>query len=77
MLATSKIRHTNVENPSADPDLTMSRYCGMYGTTPPKMIALEATKETAEVTHAGTMLRCCYTIRSVCSVLIFGIWPKK
>lgn len=39
MLATNKLRQTKVENPSAFPDFLMSRYCGMNGNTPPKIIA--------------------------------------
>ena len=46
MLATSKMRQTKVENPSEEPDFLMSRYCGMYGTTPPKIIAHSAMNVT-------------------------------
>ena len=42
----SKVRHTNVENPSVLAVLFISLYWGMYGITPPKMMKKDATKVT-------------------------------
>ena len=41
MLAISKVKQTNGENPSTSPDFLMSLYCGINGITPPKIIATE------------------------------------
>ena len=38
VLAINNVRQTYVEKPSALPLLFMSKYCGMYGTTPPNII---------------------------------------
>lgn len=46
--ATSKIKHTNEENPSAFIVLLMIRYCGTNGTMPPKTIAPSETSDTNE-----------------------------
>ncbi len=46
MLATSRTMHTYVENPSAFWVLRMSLYWGMYGTTPPNMMATDAIQDT-------------------------------
>ena len=51
-LATSRMKQTSVEKPSVERDLTMALYCGMYGTTPPKMMADEATAETKLPNHS-------------------------
>ena len=42
MFAIRSVRQTNSENPSAFRDRIISRYCGIYGTTPPKIIRHEA-----------------------------------
>lgn len=42
IFAISSVRQTNSENPSALLDRMISRYCGIYGTTPPKIIRHEA-----------------------------------
>lgn len=41
MFAIKSVKQTKGENPSAFPDLWMSLYCGINGTTPPKIIAAE------------------------------------
>lgn len=46
MLATSSTRQTYVENPSAFWVLRISLYWGMYGTTPPNMMATDAIQDT-------------------------------
>jgi len=42
VLAISSVRQTNSEKPSARRDCIISKYCGIYGTTPPKIIMHEA-----------------------------------
>jgi len=42
VFAISNVRQTNSEKPSARRDRMISRYCGIYGTTPPKIIKHEA-----------------------------------
>lgn len=45
VLAAIRARHTKVEKPDEFCVLLISMYCGMYGTTPPMTIAVEASRE--------------------------------
>ena len=54
MLATSRVKHTYVENPSAFSVLRMSMYWGINGTIPPKIMHADATHETRLVNVRST-----------------------
>ena len=50
------MRDTKVENPSSFPRLLISRYCGIYGTTPPNIMAPEAIQDTRVRNQSGIVI---------------------
>lgn len=90
VLATSSVRHTNSENPSASCVCLICRYCGTYGTTPPITIADAAAPpiicdtrklSSSLIIQSSIVDACCLTMITrdfffVCLLWQFGSHPN-
>lgn len=79
VLATSSVRHTSSENPSASCVTWIWRYCGIYGMAPPKIIAVAAaafTKWETLRSNSSMIIQSIFDRSQLSSTVLF-IYPKE